>query len=346
MSSKIKVALVGIGSVAVKNYLPYLSSREDVELLLYSRTANKARQAAETFKARAFENVESLLAEKPDTVMILTMEDQRAAVAAQILPLKPKRVFFEKPLTAENGQANMNENDFLVGRKIIETARQNGTQTAMMFNYRYFTQSQKAKEIIRQRSFGKLRQVQALVHYACWSHAIDLIHSFAGPVKTITALGGTETYEHNVIRGTDKTAAFITEAGATGSIIGTVGLDFAMPLYDLDLRFEGGRIHLRCLDDAMEVMDHRSGQIETYAPHRNGSRWNHYDASFVHALADYLDSLKNDCEAPVTGMDGLRELQFEAAMIRSIRTGSSVDLNESFPLSTSPSTAGKIPAKT
>lgn len=332
MPAKIKIALVGIGSVAVKNYLPYLASREDVELLLYSRIADKARKAAETFKARAFDSAEALLAEKPDTVMILTMEDQRAAAARHILKLKPRRVFFEKPLTAENGQAHVNENDFLVGRELLETAKANDTETAMMFNYRYFTQSRKAKEIIRQRSFGKLRHAQALVHYACWSHAVDLIQFFAGPVKTISALGGTEVYEHGAIRAADKTAAFVTEAGASGTILGTVGLDFAMPLYDLDLRFEGGRIHLRCLDDAMEVMDHKSGQIETHAPHRNGSRWNHYDASFVHALADYLESVKKNEAAPVTGLDGLRELQFEAAMIRSIRTKAAVDLSETFPL--------------
>ena len=112
----------------------------------------------------------------------------------------------------------------------------------------------------------------------------------------------------------DVTAAFITADGSAGTVIGTVGMKWQHPLFELTLTSEHGRIHLRDLDGTMEIFDGRQRRHETIALVRDASRWASYDESFRQALGAYLQSLRAHSAPPVPGVDGLRELQVEAAL--------------------------------
>ncbi len=68
---------------------------------------------------------------------------------------------------------------------------------------------------------------------------------------------------------------------------------------------------------------------------RDHSRWDHYRNSFKKALTAYLDSLRNNTPPPVPGIEGLRELQFEAALKRSIKENRPVDTQKEFPIESS-----------
>ena len=62
----LKIAIVGTGSVARNNYLPYLSKQPDVVLTYFSRTPAKAEECAKTFGGRMVASVGELLADDPD----------------------------------------------------------------------------------------------------------------------------------------------------------------------------------------------------------------------------------------------------------------------------------------
>ncbi|MHB1357463.1 MAG: hypothetical protein ACYCZF_15960, partial [Anaerolineae bacterium] len=130
----------------------------------------------------------------------------------------------------------------------------------------------------------------------------------------------------------DVAATFRTQADASGTIIGTLGMDFAMPLYELTLGYEYGRISLRDLDGDLEFLDYRSRRHETYALSRNSSRWEQYNATFAASLKDYLATVRAGSPPPIPGLAGLAELQVEAAMKRSIRELRPVNLANEFPL--------------
>lgn len=327
-----KVAVIGTGNVARKNYLPFLARQEDVTLSYYNRTREHAAACAEQFGGRVADSIDDLMADKPDTVLILTWETVHYAMAMAVLEHQPKRVFFEKPLVAQNGQANVTEDDFEKGREILRKARAAGTETAMVFNYRFFDQTQRARQIVAEAGFGKLLQVTGFVHYACWSHAIDLMHLFGGAVAEITALGGVIEHRPRNFVAKDVAAAFITEGGATGTILGTSGVSFAFPLFELIFGFEGGRFTLRGLDGDMEVLNYSTNDHATYGLTRGTSQWDQYNQSFEKAMGAYLDSIRAGAEPPVPGLAGLQELQFEAALKRSIRLGTPVRVQEAFPL--------------
>ena len=329
----LKVAIVGTGNVATTNYLPFLAQQDDISLSYYNRTREKADSCAQTFGGWVADSVDQLMAESPDVVMLLTSETARYELATQVLGHQPTRVFFEKPLVAQQGQAHVTEDDFEKGRELLRLAQANGTETAMVFNYRFFDQTLAGKAAChRPTIWSDLIQATGFVHYACWSHCIDLIHYFGGLVAEITALSGAVERPAELMTATDVTAAFTMVNGATGTILGTAGFNFEFPLFELMLGFEGGRLTFRGLDGDMEVLDYSGHRHETLSLTRQTSRWDQYNRSFDKSVDAYLESVRDGAEPPVPGISGLQELQFEAALKRSIRLGRPVNVQEEFPL--------------
>lgn len=327
----LKIGIVGTGNVAKRNYIPCLAGQEDVQLGYYNRTKEKADAVAAEFGGDVFDSLAALVAWAPDSIFVLTRESERLTTAQALLKLKPKRLFFEKPLVAANGQEDVREEDFTEARALLQQAAAQDCETAMIFNYRFFDQPLKAKELIAERHFGHAVNITGLVHYACWSHAIDLVHHFADPIVELTALQS-QNVRGERMAAQDVTAAFRTGQDATGTLIGTSMLDWTLPLLELTFNFEKGRIHIRDLDGDMEVLDHHSGRHETHAIARDRSRWDQYDASFVKSILAYLESLRQGQPPPVPGLAGLQELQVEAAIKRSIAQKRPINLATELPL--------------
>lgn len=324
----LKIAVVGTGKVARSNYLPFLTNQKDVALTYYSRTFETAEACARDFGGRAVATLEELFVDPPDAVLVLTMETQRLEATEALLPFHPKRLFFEKPLVAQKGQANVSEEDFFRAKELLQSAHESGSESAMVFNYRFFDQTKRAQQIIAERNLGTLQQASLLVNYACWSHCIDLLHLFGGRVACVTALSSEKSYQGAV----DVAAAFRMENGATGTILGTSGSRFEFSLYEMQFHFERGMLHFSDLDGPLHLLEPSNPYRETFALTGNRSRWDQYRASFEKSLEAYLESVRRSELPPVPGIAGLEELQFEAALRRSVAERRTVSLQQEFPL--------------
>ena len=256
----------------------------------------------------------------------------RLDAANTLLPLKPKRLFFEKPLAARHGQANVEEEDFFDAREMLEAAHGAGVETAMVFNYRFFDQTRLAREIVEREAFGTPVHFTGMVHYACWSHCIDLVLYFMGPAASISAQA---TEASGPCMGAEDsrnvTVAARMENDATGTLIGTCAIDFKLPLYELTFAYEHGRISMRDLDGEMEVIDYRTGRHERHNLPYDVSRWDQYRAS----VRQGDQRLPGQCarwwrRRRFPELAGLQELQFEAGIKRAIGTGATVGLEEAF----------------
>ncbi|MCX6044468.1 MAG: Gfo/Idh/MocA family oxidoreductase, partial [Chloroflexi bacterium] len=276
----LKVAIVGTGKVA-HNYLTALVKHEDITLSYYNRSRDKAEAIAQQYGGRVTGSLAELMADAPDTVLVLTNEVTRYSVVDELLTFRPKRLFFEKPLVAQHGQAAVTEEDFFLARTLLQRAQAINAETAMVFNYRFFDQTIKARELVKTHNLGRPIHFTALVHYACWSHCIDLVLDFIGPAATITGLA---TQAQGPCMGAEGvanvTAAVRMQNDAIGTIIGTCAIDFKLPLYELTLVFERGRITMRDLDGDLELLDYTTGRHTGHALSRDVSRWDQYRASF------------------------------------------------------------------
>ena len=86
------------------------------------------------------------------------------------------------------------------------------------------------------------------------------------------------------------------------------------------------------LDGDLELIDYASERHTVHALSRSVSRWDQYRASFGKAINAYLDAVQAGSPPPVPGLAGLQELQFEAALKRSIAQGRPVVVAEEFPI--------------
>ncbi len=328
----LKIGIAGVGNVTLQNYLPYLAGQEGVQLGYWNRTAQAAVEAARKFGGDAFSSLSELAAWQPDTVLVLTSETARRDVAGELIRRGVKKLFLEKPLVAARGQAHVSESDFEDGRDLLALAENSGCETAMIFNYRFFDQTLAAKKAAEERKFGKVIHFSGQVHYACWSHCIDLLHHFAGGIEEVTALAGNIVRKGKVAEAADLVSAFRLKNGGAGTLIGTAGMAWQHPLFELVFTFEGGRIHLRDIDGTLEILDAKGQVHETRSMVRDASRWGSYDESFKRSLETYLVSLRERKEPPIPGIDGLRELQVEAGLRRSVAERRPVLLDQEFPL--------------
>lgn len=326
----LKIAVVGMGNVARKQYIPYLAGVADVALGYYNRTALRAEETARDYPGVVFASLEEVAAWQPDSALVLTAETCRDDVGMRLIELGVPRLFFEKPLIARNGQAHVSEDDFVRGRTMLHLAEERGCRTAMVFNYRFFDHTLRARKLMTERDLGRVVGVYGATHYACWSHCIDLILNLAGEVVEMTAASG-ETVRpgHDAV---DVTAAFRLAGGGAGTLLGTCGWSFKHPLYDLSFLFERGRIRLQDLDGPLDLISGEGGESERIAPGADYNRWAAYDRSFQRSLVAYLESLRTGAEPPVAGIAGLRELQFEASLRRSLVQGRMVSVQKEFPL--------------
>jgi hypothetical protein len=80
------------------------------------------------------------------------------------------------------------------------------------------------------------------------------------------------------------------------------------------------------------VIDYRTRRHELHALPRDVSRWDQYRASFGKSVDAYLASIRAGTPPPVPGLAGVRELQFEAGIKRSLAEGRPVSLAEELPL--------------
>jgi predicted dehydrogenase len=330
----LRIAIVGCGKVAREEYIPFLAMQPDVALAYYNRTNSHAEEMSRKYGGEVLTSLPAVSDWKPTSVLVLTAETIRYEVSKTLIESGIPKIFFEKPLVAAKGQAHVSEDDFHKAEELLGLAKSRNCETAMVFNYRFFDQTIAAKKAVESRSFGKVTNFAAQVHFACWSHCIDLIHHFAGDIEELAALSGTipRTSPEIGVEALDVTAALRTAGGATGTLIGTAGMKWRHPLYELIFTFENGRIHLRDLDGTTEILDGKSGLHETISLARHNSRWDQYSASFKKAVGAYLDSLRENRPPPVPGIDGLRELQVEAAIKRSIAQKRPVRLAEEFSL--------------
>lgn len=132
-----QVAVIGLGEIAKKGYLPVLTAFEGAELLFMSRSPETVRCLQEQYRvAHGTTNLDDVLRARPKAAFVLSPSETHFEIAQALLK-GGIDVFLEKPATLHSEQT----------QQLAELAEQHSRILMVGFNRRYAPLHQQAREL-------------------------------------------------------------------------------------------------------------------------------------------------------------------------------------------------------
>lgn len=129
MASRLRVALIGLGDIAEKAYLPVLAADPEVEPVLVTRDPSRLARLQRAWRVEsAFPTIEDALADghRLDAGFVHAATKAHPAIATTLIEAGVP-TFVDKPLALSADEA----------REVVELARHRGVSFAVLFNRRY-----------------------------------------------------------------------------------------------------------------------------------------------------------------------------------------------------------------
>jgi virulence factor len=124
--SNIKIGIIGLGNIAQKVYLPFLSKESNWSLIgAYTPTELKRKKICKSYRINNFSNVSDLI-KACDAVFVNSSTDSHFEIVSEALK-KGKDVYVDKPLAATLDQAE----------KLVELSIKNKRKLMVGFNRRF-----------------------------------------------------------------------------------------------------------------------------------------------------------------------------------------------------------------
>jgi len=133
----LSIAVIGLGGIAEKAYLPVLTSWEGIELLLYSRNPASVVRFQNQYRVRrATSNLDELLGWGPQAAFVITPSSSHRELAQRMLEAGAD-VYVEKPLTLSLPDS----------QALAELADRKGRVLMVGFNRRFAPLHRQAREL-------------------------------------------------------------------------------------------------------------------------------------------------------------------------------------------------------
>lgn len=339
---KIRVGIIGCGSIAKHRHLPEYARNEQVEIVaVCDIVENRVNEFATQYEAKAYTNYEELLADpNVDAVSVCTPNYLHAPVSIAALNAG-KHVLCEKPMATSRVEAE----------KMIEAAKNSSKKLMIAHNQRFVPSHQKARQLIEKGEVGKIYSFRTAFGHGGpegWSadgkdswffkkeeafigamgdlgvHKTDLLRFILGEeFVEVGAFIETSAKEKATV---DDTAVCVlkTESG----IIGTLAASWSyVSKEDNSTIIYGEKAILRLEDDPNHslVVQYKNGEVVKYElgaiqTNESGGQKN------SRVINQFIDSIVQDIEPPVTGEEGMKSLQVVLSALESNETKQIVKL--------------------
>lgn len=341
---KLRVAVIGCGSIAQHRHLPEYKSNENVELIaVCDINEERALVVAEKYGVKAYRNYEELLSSgSVDAVSVCTPNYLHAPIS--IAALKAGiHVLCEKPMATSKEEAEA----------MIAASKESGKKLMIGHNQRFVPSHQKARQLIRSGEIGKIYSFRTAFGHGGpegWSvdgkeswffqkekafvgamgdlgvHKTDLLRFVLG--EEIIEVGSFVETSAKDFADVDDNAVCIlkTESGA----IGTLAASWAyVSKEDNSTIIYGEKAILRLEDDPTNslVVQYANGEVVNYQlgtiqSNEAGGQ------NTSHVINKFVDAVILDQEVPVSGEEGMKSLEVILAALESNETKQIVRVRE------------------
>ncbi|MBO0991725.1 Gfo/Idh/MocA family protein [Bacillus sp. SD088] len=333
--SKLKVGVVGCGSIAKFRHLPEYAMNDQVEIVaVCDIVEERANKMAGEYGGQAFTNYEEMLSEvELDIVSVCTPNYLHAPISIAALEAG-NHVLCEKPMATSEKEA----------LDMIQAAEKNGKKLMIGHNQRFVASHEKARELIANGEVGKIYSFRtAFGHPGPEGWGIDGKDSwfFRKEEAFIGAMGDLGVHKTDLMRyllGEEfvEVGSFV-ESGAkenstvddnavcilkseTG-IIGTLAASWAYGKEDNATIIYGEKAVLRLEDDPEHslIVHHVGGETENFDLGKIQSNEDGGQSS-TKVIDHFVDSIVKDTEPPINGEEGMKSLKVVLAALESSET--------------------------
>ncbi|KRD91506.1 dehydrogenase [Bacillus sp. Root147] len=334
--AKVKIGVIGCGSIAQHRHLPEYKMNEQVELVaVCDINTERANSVAQQYGVKAYTNYEELLASSTvEAVSVCTPNYLHAPISVAALN-SGVHVLCEKPMATSEEEA----------KAMIEAAKTNGKKLMIGHNQRFVASHQKARELIEKGEIGKIYSFRtAFGHGGPEGWSVDGKDSwfFKKDEAFIGAMGDLGVHKSDMLRyilneeivevgafvesnakdfaNVDDNAVCVlkTESG----IIGTLAASWAYNgKEDNSTIVYGEKGILRLEDDPTYslVAQYATGEVVNYELGKIQSN-DEGGQSNSHVIEQFVDAVAEDKESPVPGEEGLKSLAVILAALKSSQT--------------------------
>ncbi|MED3851865.1 Gfo/Idh/MocA family oxidoreductase [Priestia megaterium] len=333
---KVKIGVIGCGSIAQHRHLPEYKMNEQVELVaVCDINTERANSVAQQYGVKAYTNYEELLVSGTvEAVSVCTPNYLHAPISVAALN-SGVHVLCEKPMATSEEEA----------KAMIEAAKTNGKKLMIGHNQRFVASHQKARELIGKGEIGKIYSFRtAFGHGGPEGWSVDGKDSwfFKKDEAFIGAMGDLGVHKTDMLRyilneeivevgafvesnakdfaNVDDNAVCVlkTESG----IIGTLAASWAYNgKEDNSTIVYGEKGILRLEDDPTYslVAQYATGEVVNYELGKIQSN-DEGGQSNSHVIEQFVDAVAEDKESPVPGEEGLKSLAVILAALKSSQT--------------------------
>ncbi|QOY38219.1 Gfo/Idh/MocA family protein [Anaerobacillus isosaccharinicus] len=340
--SKLKVAVIGCGSIAKHRHLPEYASNKEVEIVaVCDIVEERVEEFATKYEAKAYTNYEELLLNSDiDAVSVCTPNYLHAPISIAALNAG-KHVLCEKPMATSKEDAEA----------MIKVAEVTGKKLMIAHNQRFVPAHQKARQLIDKGELGKIYSFRtAFGHGGPEGWSADGLDSwfFKKEEAFIGAMGDLGVHKTDLLRfllgeefvevgafvetsakknaDVDDTAVCVlkTESG----IIGTLAASWSyVSKEDNSTVIYGEKGIMRLLDNPVDslIIQYQNGEVAKYelgkiqtneAGGQNNSQ----------VIDRFVKSIIENEDSPVSGIEGMNSLQVVLAALESQKTKKIVSL--------------------
>ncbi|GLC88945.1 Gfo/Idh/MocA family protein [Lysinibacillus piscis] len=331
--TKLKVAVIGCGSIAKHRHIPEYAAQDNVELVAFCDiVAERAQSFANQYGAKAYTSYEQLLQEADiDAVSVCTPNALHAPISIAALEAG-KHVLCEKPMATSSEEADA----------MIAAVEKSGKKLMIAHNQRFVASHVKARQIIASGELGRIYSFRsAFGHGGPEGWSADGANSwfFKKELAFIGAMGDLGVHKTDLLRyllGEEfvEVAAFVEQAAKENStvddsavcilksasgIIGTLAASWAYNgSEDNSTVFyaEKGILRLEDDPDYSLIIDYKNGNSER---HSLGAIQSNEEGKQTtsHVIEQFIGSIVEDTTPPICGQEGKKSLQVILAALAS-----------------------------
>ncbi|MDT3763952.1 Gfo/Idh/MocA family protein [Priestia filamentosa] len=333
---KIRVGVIGCGSIAQHRHLPEYGMNKNVEIVaLCDKNEERVHRVAEEYGAKPYTDYRELIESGTvDAVSVCTPNYLHAEISIYALN-QGLHVLCEKPLATSREEAEA----------MIEAEKRSGKKLMIGHNQRLVSSHQKARELIKNGEIGRIFSFRTTFGHggpAQWSVEGKESWFFKKDEAIIGAMGDLGVHKTDLLRylldeefaevgafvedhakdygDTDDNAVCVLKTKS--GIIGTLAASWAyMGKEDNSTIIYGEKAILRLEEDPTyslivqyvngETVNYQLGKIQTNED--GGQRSTGVIDAFIHCIVE-------DESSPVSGEEGLKSLSVVLAALESSRT--------------------------